>query len=143
MWNHASGGLPVKLYADFQWRVGGPPLPPAPMFKAQLDEFLSYSISPEIQCYLLNRLISLRKNGVCWDHAIGWRTRCLSSLDNLCKVQWALLSVWPVAAPVGMGLLDTNLEAAVKTLKIPNSQPPGEEQSMQCLSQTIEVCRPK
>ena len=74
---------------------------------------------------------------------IGWRTHCLSSLDNLCKVQWALLSVWPVAAPVGMGLLDTNLEAAVKTLKIPNSQPPGEEQSMQCLSQTIEVCRPK
>ena len=31
MWNHASGGLPVKLYADFQWRVGGPPLPPAPL----------------------------------------------------------------------------------------------------------------
>lgn len=87
--------------------------------------------------------MSLRKNGGCWDQATGWRTRCPFSLDNLCKVQWALLSVWSVAAPVHMGLLDTNLEAAVKTLKIPSSQPAGEEQSVQCPSQTVEVYRPE
>lgn len=131
-----------KVICRFSMAHGWASPHPAPMlFKAQVDELLSYSISPEIQCYLLNHLISLRKNGGCWDRVIGWKPRCLSSLDNLCKVQWALLSVWSVAAPVGMGLLDTNLEAAVNTFKIPNSQPPGEERSVQRLSQT--VCRPK
>ena len=85
--------------------------------------------------HLLNCLINFRKSSGYWDHAIGWKTHCplllitCAKYDGRCSLyeQWLLQLVWDSL------MMWSNIEAAVKTLRIPNPQPPREEPSVQCL----------